>query len=110
MRIPVTLSAEFRGLARKAGRFEAQENGSTRTVEYTDAYKFETTDADGVLCDVVLSQKACDQAADFDSATLKPGDRVTIAGVCADGQGNDGMYLKPLKLVKGDNVAKLQAA
>jgi hypothetical protein len=108
MRIPVTLTAEYRGLARKSGSFEKNENGRTQTVEFSDAYKFETTDADGVLCDVVLSQKSCDKAADFDSSSLKPGDRVTIAGVCADG--NDGMYLMPLKLVKGDNVAKLQAA
>jgi hypothetical protein len=110
MRIPVTLAAEFRGLARKAGSFETEENGRTRKVDYTDAYKFETHDADGVLCDVVLSQKACDLAADFDSNSLKPGDRVTIAGVCADSTDGGGMYVKPLKLVKGDSVAKLQAA
>jgi hypothetical protein len=103
MRIPVTLAAEFRGLARTAGRFT---NEQGREVEYTEAYKFETVDADGVLGEVVLSQKVCDEAADFDVAKLEPGTVLTIAGVVADGEG--GMYVKPLKITKG--LAQVKAA
>jgi hypothetical protein len=108
VKIPVTLAAEFRGLARKAGSFERTENGATRTIEYTDAYKFEMIDADGVLADLVLSQKACDAAAvpELDTSKLSPGDRVVVEGFCADG--DDGMYVKPLRMAP--EGAKLKAA
>lgn len=104
MRIPVTLAAEFRGLARQAGGFVRKEDG--QRVEYSESYKFEVVMADDTLGDVVLSQTQCDQAAEFDVSKLERGTVVTIAGFCADGEG--GMYLKPLKITKG--VQALKAA
>jgi hypothetical protein len=96
MRLPVSLTAEYRGVDGLAGETEIE----GAHITYGDRHRFEFQQPDGTIDTLSLRVGKLDQAANFDVSKLKPGEFVKIDGIAGDGQ--RGMYFQPVTVVKTD--------
>jgi hypothetical protein len=99
---PVSMTVEYRGLARKAGSFTRTENGAAATVEFPDSYGFEYEDGEGIIRQLALSLTQLDQVAGFDVTKATRGERYELLGTVMVRDG----WIKPVEMTKATPAAR----